>query len=346
MALAAILALLVLMALAVYFWDPYNYYRLQGDRLKYVASSYIDAGIIRNADYDSVIIGSSMSQNFNPETFRKKLDADPVKLCTGGLTLEQRDLFYKTVRREHPDVRRFFIEIQLSTFNAGDDDMSDTPLYLYDDDPWNDYRYLLGYETWTRGMLVSLLYAGAEAFGIEMDTMHNLESVDNVGDWYTRYKLGRDQVINKYRKNIDAVSYQETDGMYERMCENADRKLCSVIEDGNEYVFYFPPYSALFWYKAQQSGYDLCYYEVKEHILKQLSGYENVSVYDFQSDPLTNDLDNYRDTSHYGRHISEYMTECFSTGEHKVASSDFERLKAGHEELLTSFKEENKDWLR
>ncbi|MCR4762239.1 MAG: hypothetical protein K5696_01780, partial [Lachnospiraceae bacterium] len=301
----SIIALLIALSLTVYLWDPYSYYRIEDGRLKYVASSYINAGIIRNADYDSVIIGSSMSQNFNPETFRELIGVNPVKLCTGGLTLEQRDLFFNAVERQSAGTDKFFIEIQLSTFNSEDDDLSDTPLYLYDDNKLNDFRYLLGYETWARGMPVSFGYAAAKAAGIEMDTMHNIESVDNVGDWYPRYKLGREQVINKYKKNIDAVSYQETDGMYERMCKNVDEKLCTVIEDKNEYVFFFPPYSALFWHKARQAGYEDCYFDVKEHIMEVLSGYDNVSVFDFQSDPLTSDLDNYRDTSHYGRHISE-----------------------------------------
>ena len=348
--ISAVIVTLIIMGILVYLWDPYGYYRIRDNRIMYVASAYIDAGIIKNADYDSAIIGSSMSQNFNPETFRRCLGINPVKICTGGLTLEQRDLFYETLERSRKKRMlkkgRYFVEIGLSGFNSEDDDMSDTPLYLYDDNTLNDYRYLLGYETWMRAMPVSAGYALAEKLDIDMDTRHNIESIDNVGDWYTRYELGRDRVIKKYKNKIDAIAYQNTEGMYERMCENVDKKLTGIIDDGNEYVMYFPPYSVLFWCYAKEAGYADVYLSVKQHILDVLSQYDNVRVYDFQSADFITDLDNYRDSSHYGRHISELMAECFAGDNYLTDEKKAPASAAKLKEMMSEFEKENESWMK
>ena len=40
------------------------------------------------------------------------------------------------------------------------------PDYLMDDNPWNDYRYLLGYETWMRFIPIDIALSGAKALEI------------------------------------------------------------------------------------------------------------------------------------------------------------------------------------
>lgn len=337
-------AILLCMGIFIYIWDPCNYYRIEDNRLKYVASAYIDAGIIRNAEYDTAIIGSSMSQNFDMQLFRDKLGVNPVKINTGGITLEQRDLFYNAI--EHTNkADNYYIEIALSKFNEDTDPLDDTPVYMYDDDQWNDFKYLYGYETWLRSVPISLAYAGLDTLGIEIKTAHNLESVDYVGEWYYRSKAGSDIVKKKYSSGIDAVSAQDTDGMYERMIKNVDDKLTTVIDENNSYVFYFPPYSALFWYDADKKGYVDVYYVVKEHILEILLEYPNVRVFDFQYAPFICDLDNYKDTTHYSKNVSDFMVNCFENQEYMATKENYEEGLNELKRHVESFLDDNADWL-
>ena len=37
---------------------------------------------------------------------------------------------------------KYYIEVSLSSFNAEDDSLDDTPVYLYDDNIWNDVEYV------------------------------------------------------------------------------------------------------------------------------------------------------------------------------------------------------------
>ena len=53
-----------------------------------------------------------------------------------------------------------------------------------------------------------------------------------------------------------------------------------------------------------------------------LSQYDNVTVYDFaaREDWVLN-LDNYKDTLHYGQWINDAITECIAAGENLVTDS-------------------------
>lgn len=340
------LTILIMLGGIVYLWDPYNYYRINDGKLKYVASAYIDAGIIRNAEYDAAMIGSSVSQNFDVQRFRDKMGIELVKVNTGGISLEQRDLFYQALERENKaDI--YFIEVAISTFNAPDDKLEDTPVYLYDDCVWNDYKYLYGYETWMRGMPVSMAYFGMELLGIKTGTMHNLESVDNVGDWYYRKKVGKTIFLNNYLAGSGSISKQSVDGMYERMINNVDKKLTTIIKEDNQYVFYFPPYSAALWSDAESAGYAEIWYDVKQYCIEKLLDYPNVEVYDFQyTDEICN-LENYRDVTHYGKSLNDWMTDCFASGEWRItAYSDIERNIERLKTLVMDFRSDNCDWIK
>lgn len=336
--------ILLCMGVFVYIWDPCNYYRIEDNRLKYVASAYIDAGIIRNAEYDTAIIGSSMSQNFDVQLFRDKLGINPVKINTGGITLEQRDLFYHAIENTNK-TDNYYIEIALTKFNEETDSLDDTPVYMYDDNTWNDFKYLYGYETWMRSVPISLAYSSLDTLGIKIESMHNLENVDYVGDWYYRSKTGRDIVKKKYLSGIDAVSAQDMDGICERMMKNVDDKLTTVIDEDNRYVFYFPPYSALFWHDAKVKGYADVYYAVKEHILETLLEYQNVKVFDFQYAPYICNLNNYRDTTHYSKAVSDFMVDCFGNKKYIVTKENYKEGLSELKRKVIRFSEDNADWL-
>jgi len=316
---------------------------MDDDKLKYVASAYINAGIIRNAEYDTVIIGSSLSQNFDIALMREMLEVNPVKINTGGITLEQRNLFYDAVEKTQK-ADTYYIEVDLTRFNSSLDTMEDTPVYMYDNNTWNDLKYLYSYETWFRAVPVSMAYSVLTLMGYEIDTMYNLD-VDHVGEWHYRDPVGEDILKKNYTLRIGTVSEQETESMKERMMKNVDEKLTYVINPDNEYVFYFPPHCVLFWYDAQSSGYFDTFLEVREYIMEVLLQYPNVKIYDFQGASLICNLNNYRDTTHYGKYVNDWMVKCFATAEYQVTYDNYRAMNQLIEARLADFENKKPDWI-
>lgn len=341
---AVSMATLIVMGIFVFLWDPCNYYRINNNELKYVASTYIDAGVIKNADYDAAVIGSSLSQNFDPQLFRELLGDNVLKVNTGGISLEQRDLFYNCLENTGK-THKYYVEILISSFNAEDDILDDTPIYLYDENPFNDYKYLYGYETWLRAIPISLAYRLLDTCGVQLDSMYNLKSVDNIGSWFYRHEIGADIVIRKYMAGEDTVTVQNKDGMHNRMITNIDKKLASIIEDDNSYIFFFPPYSALYWYHCYKEGYLDEWLLMKKYIISSLLKYPNVQIYDFQYADFITDLNNYRDITHYKKEINDWIVTCFASNEYSVKADTYSDNIDKIKDIVISFQEENKSWL-
>lgn len=67
-----------------------------------------------------------------------------------------------------------------------------------------------------------------------------------------------------------SVSEVDTDDLYNRMTEHIDKYLSEFSFENGEHIFFFPPYSALFWYDAQEDGYFDSYLQVKQYFVKKV----------------------------------------------------------------------------
>ena len=160
--LALTMALVMLMCLCAWCIDPYMLYRVR-DNQYLLNSRLVTPGLIKNYDYDTVLIGSSMIQNTDMGLFREILGGKPLKITTGAISLTEiqklTDKIGELGKAEH-----YYICLDQYLFAPEKwDDMDRFPDYLMDDNPWNDYRYLLGYETWMRFIPIDIALSGAKA---------------------------------------------------------------------------------------------------------------------------------------------------------------------------------------
>jgi len=286
-----------------------------------------------------------MMQNFNMQSFRDKLDCAPIKVSMGGISLNEIIVMTELIFRQNK-VEKMYVCTDLVSFRSTDENAKmRIPFYLLDDNPFNDYRYLLGYETWMRFLPVSVAINTLNAIGMELPgKASRISNIDYLEYWNDDFAFGEDVVISNYVNSRYSVSVPELDGLYERMTQRFDEYI-SVFDSTKEYVFFFPPYSALFWYQAKSDGYYDIYLDAKTYMVGVLSDKENVVVYDFQSMPLICDLNNYKDTSHYTAEINEIMVDCFVNGDYivnaKTISDSIDNLGA----LVTQFEQDNSQWL-
>ena len=89
------------------------------------------------------------------------------------------------------------------------------------------------------------------------------------------------------------------------------------------FVLYFPPYSVAEWYRLYAEGTLGRILFHKEYFTEQLLGYENVKIYDPQSDAdIITNLDNYFDLIHYGPWINELVIDRISQDHYRITSLD------------------------
>lgn len=335
--LALVLAVLAVLAALVYIIDPYYHYRAYDHKYK-LDKIFSVPGVVKNYDYDTIIIGSSMTQNFDMDSFRRELGQNPIKATLGGIDApEVAALLQLAQDAGHAETYYLCIDASLLSSDEGEQRF---PEYLMDSNPLNDYRYFWGYEVWMRFIPLNLALLTADRLGIALpQRFQDARSIDKMGEWAYRYTFGREQVLDFYAQsdNGGASNVDMTAAAADPMAQ-CQKLLDSLDLSQGKVVLFFPPYSALFWYDMEQAGRLEPYFEVKRYFIQQASVYGNVTVFDFQGADFTVNLDNYMDMTHFSPQISDELVRCFASGEYRLGpdqSSETEsRIRQNIETLL------------
>ena len=317
LSLALLFAAIAAVSLTVIVIDPFQVYRLATRYLPPIDKTtqvYANAGIVRNYDYDSAIVGTSVTENFRPTQMDTLLGGRFIKLCTSAGTAYNHALLMNLAFQTH-DVRRIVYGLDVYSFIARlDQTGSDVPLYLYDNNPFNDVSYWLN-----RSVLASFLPRCLSAWGQTQD-----DSIrDSMYCWAGQDDYGAAALYNASftppENPIPADTY------IPQAQANLETHLIAYITAHPETQFdiFFPPYSAAEWATMESKGTLESMLALRALCYDALSGYDNVTIYDFSARAdWVLDLDNYKDTLHYGQWINDAITECIARGENVVSSRE------------------------
>ena len=325
--LALVLAVLAILAALVYLIDPYYHYRAYDHKYK-LDKIFSVPGVVKNYDYDTIIIGSSMTQNFDMDSFRRELGQNPIKATLGGMDWpEMAALLQLAQDAGHAETYYLCID---SSLLSSDEEEQRFPEYLMDDNPLNDYRYFWGYEVWMRFIPLNLALMTADKLGIALpQRFQDARSIDKMSEWAYRYTFSKEQVLKLYANsgNGGASNVDMTAVSADPMAQ-CQKLLDSLDLSRGNMVLFFPPYSALFWYDMEQAGRLERYFEVKRYFIQHFSAYSNVTIFDFQGADFTTDLDNYMDMTHFSPQISDELVHCFATGEYRIEPEQVSETEA------------------
>lgn len=136
---------LILIAGSVLLIDPYFHYHKPLKFLSYYLGEqrYINDGIGRYFEYDSIITGTSMVENFKSSLFDNLFNSNSIKIpFFGGSYKEINDNLERTLKRKK-DIKYVLRGLDYNQIIQNDERVNYIlPTYLYDEDPLNDYKYL------------------------------------------------------------------------------------------------------------------------------------------------------------------------------------------------------------
>ena len=335
---AIVLAIVIVLVAVAYIVDPFFQFRVRDNSYK-LNGWFVGSGLIKNYDYDTLIIGSSMAQNFDMDVFREEMGVKPLHVCLGGLR-QSEALELVHAAYEAGKAKTYYICVDRTVF-TNEVEESRYPEHLLKDDVLSKMRYLLSYEVWFRYIPVDTGLAAADKLGINLPASFEYErSIDKLGDWRLDFpETGKDVVLANYKAGKYAVSDVDTDNLYERMIKNIDKYLEGFDYEKGEHVFFFPPYSSLFWCEARIDEYFEPYLEAKDYFIDKANKL-GATVYDFQADELSKDLDNYKDMTHFLPPVNDWMVKCFADKTYIVTPENRVEYKNKLIENTDSFKKE------
>ncbi len=303
------MAAVSLAAVAFLNWkvDPFQQYRLAPadlTRFPRALQRYINPGLAKNADYDFVITGSSLMENYDLADVNRLCRAKSINLATSAMAgFEQRKILEVALRHHAP--RRVVMTLDFNSFappiESSLPEIEDPlPLYLYDENAANDFRYLLSGPVTMRAL--SILR------GVRMGNYST--DFNRAWNWEQEVTFSRVRAL----KDIDPANinrrFKQGPRTIERMHSSFDRNIAALIEKhpGTEFNLIFPPYSIVVWADFVQRGQLDVSLKFKRHVFRRVVSLPNARIFDLQWDrDIVENLDLYTDIYHFNPAINRRM---------------------------------------
>lgn len=319
--LAAALLLLAVCAGTVRLVDPFFHYRAPDP----AGEVWFDqraqgAGLLRSQQYRTILLGSSLAANYRPFWFDVFYETATVKVTfpNGGFREFGQALDYAFARQ---DVERVIFGLDPNLLSRSPAEEPDQlPGYLYDDNPWNDGQYLLNKDALLRSAYMVLKKAQGET-----------QELQDAFVWDGNVSFNREEALGGYQRPESIEAEKPADCFRENYLANL-AEVTGWLEKYPDasFIFYFSPYSILFWDKADRLGETEAVLAMLDEVTEILLRYDNAELQFFMDDfAVITDLRNYADHIHVAGRVTYQMSRSMPSGEYRLtAENRRERLDA------------------
>ncbi|WP_047150882.1 hypothetical protein [Aneurinibacillus tyrosinisolvens] len=309
-----------------YLIDPLQFYRKASYHPSFSEEErFQNPGLAKNYPYDTIIVGSSMTQNFIPSYVDKKLGAKTIKLSASGSSVHEQYLIAK-LALETGKVKNVIWAVDFSSLRGEPlrvrNDQGPFPFYLYDKNPLNDVKYLFNNDTLQQSWHIIDSITRNRPYPSNLDMLNN---------WGSLPVFGKERVVKDYqmwKEGKDPGHVMKPDPeAFQLIRESADQNIFPLVKQYKNVNFYFfyPPYSIL----THRLFYDNKLFDsligMKRYMFTEIGSMPNVKLYDFQYDTnITYDLSHYRDTSHYSQKINNFIIDEMTNNKYQVTPHNLE----------------------
>ena len=302
--------------------DPFFHYHKPLNALEYPMKypRYQNDGIARNFEYDAIITGTSMTENFMVSEVNELWDANAIKVSYSGGSFYEIDQALRRALSRNSDVK-LVIRCLDNTFMGvpSEGETYETyPDYLYDDVLWNDLEYVLNKEVLAKTIAV-LNYTRSG---------QKTPSFDEYLNWNDYQEFGKKAVS----KLVPIMERMEEHGHLpeEDIAIVKENVLKNVVETAKKnphiaFYLYLPPYSICYWGSMERTGQMDYEIDTQRAAIEELVKVPNIKLFGFANCyDITLDLDNYMDAMHYGEEINSIMLKMMKEDLHLLTEDNYE----------------------
>lgn len=314
------LAALAICAIMTVTADPFFYYSWdeEGEEI-FFNQRYQSAGIARNAEMDTLILGTSMVSNFRASYLEETFGGKAAKITIPDGRFKEFSQILDTVYRHHSPQRVLF-SLDLNILVRDESELSnELPKYLYDRNPLNDVQYVLNKDT--------LLYS---VYALRNKANGEAVPCDEAFTWDKTAGFSTNYVLASYTRPEKA----ETEKSRNAFRENVENNLSHVVRwaqehPETEFIIYIPPYNILYWDKTAQNGETDAVFGALQQCFETLLPVENIRLCQFLNMDMVTDHSYYNDYIHFSGLGAQRLLESMESGEYDVTEENLvESLRA------------------
>ncbi len=318
--LALMLFIFAAITAVVVYVDPFFHYHTPLQGFPYIVDNQLsqNPGMAQNMDYNSCIIGSSMTVNFDTDDFSEIMGLDTLKLSySGAYPKDDYNILsivfdQNTYARKNNPMKAVFFAMDIPTMAADTETIKyPLPEYLYDKNIFNDVKYVLNKDV----LLQYILRPMIQGKGSDLSEIYF--------SWWTPEYYNIQWVMHTYEEPAKNPVELDADALIEPSRQNLEKNILPFVEENKDtqFYFFFPPYSILYWHNIMQDNTFEATMKQYQFVADELLKYDNVHLFYFQNMEEVTDLNNYADYSHYKPAINRFMVECFKDGRYQIHSS-------------------------
>ncbi|MBB1518929.1 hypothetical protein [Aquipseudomonas guryensis] len=322
---------------ALYFYDPLQLFHAAWGRSPTFDKDMRQqvAGIVRNYDFDSIILGTSMLENSSAAEAGRVLGGEFVNISMSSSLHYERSLVLSYVLGKK-SLRNVVYSLDYTYLSPGYDHPNypkETWSYLYDNNRLNDFKayyndkYFLCLLRWS----------------VDPRCVGKAKSLDRPNAWFMHPDhASRFGGLDKW---LSAVNNGQIKSAFKTIADSAKRVGVPVLVDESRYLsrkseilayvddhvlahargnpktnFYyvFPPYSRIHFsilYQTQPERARL-HEDVVQYIVSQSKNMHNVRVLGYEDQDFLDDISNYKDPRHYHEKFNRMFLEDMRVGRH------------------------------
>ena len=322
----------------VYTIDPFfHYHKPNTEKYYYTINNQRSQndGIIKHFEYDALITGTSMTENFKTSEMDSIFGTNSIKVPYSGGSYKEINDCVETALKHNSSVKiivrgldqgNFFVES-----NKLRSDLGTYPTYLYDNNPFNDVQYLFN-----KDVVLNRIYPMLQ------NQRHGITSFDTYSNWQKNYTFGINTVcpngiaINNTTKNVIHLTDEDKAIIHDNIYKN----VTSLAEKYPQVTFYyfFTPYSIVWWLNQVSTGNIYRQIEAEQYTIEMILKCDNIKLYSFdnRTDIIT-DLNNYKDNIHYGQWINSLMLKWMYEGQYLLTKDNYNEYIQEKLSFYTSF---------
>ncbi len=330
---------LVLFSAITFIIDPFFQYHQPLKALEYPMPDnmqrQISYGIAKNFDYELLITGSSVTENFLTSQFEQLFNKqNAVKLPLKGATGYETLSLVETALETNPNLDTVVFNLNSNMFLKSGADYAefDQPKYLYDNNLFNDTNYLLNKEIFADYTLGVLEYTS------QGETTPNF---DDYSFWHDTV-FDDEAFLNRYvlwnaTPSSDITFDEQEKQLIEQVAQDGILRLAKSYPDV-EFIVFFPP-NCVLWWNDVKVVYPISYwFDRKEFIIEQLLSAPNINTYFFMGETsITTDFGKYIDTVHYSPDINSFMANEFTKETYLLTEHNYKQILNDAEQFYSNY---------
>lgn len=324
--------MLLIITMFITIWvDPYFHYHAPFEGFYYQLSEqrYINDGIGRHFDYNAIITGSSMVENFRTSDFNELFSVKSVKMPYSGAAYQEVSQNLQRALKRNKDVRvvLWCLDYNGLTREYDEQEYDSLPEYLYDDNILNDVSYWFNKDIFYHGTLKNLFFT---LKGYEPDSM------DAYAMW--SHETGMNHILLSYtpEQKIQPQKESLSDWKVDTVRKTVEENILAVTREYPDVTFYiyFSPYSIVYWDEQYRQGIAGTQIEAEKIASEMLIGERNIKLFNFyENTDMICDLSYYNDRFHYSAEINKNILEWISKDEYRITKENL----AHHIESMKQF---------